>query len=154
MKKCTILTLLVLIFCTATAASAEQVGRESRAGNTLTGEAEWNWESRNDYLSASRKDMGDDADFYMILLDDEEMIEEATGMTYEDDIKLPRSMRECIGAEVATPGSYYSAFLIVCPDGDYLNLVVGTNEDDVIDVAEQMNDGKKPVPPVAYKSVD
>lgn len=128
-----------------------EVTRSPRSStSTLRGEDEWQWESSREFLAATRLDLdGADADLMAYLMTDPDVLEDTVDMDYEAEIELPRTIRECYGAEMSD--RYMTIYFIACPDGDYLNMIIGTDLDDAIDIAEQMQDGDVPIAPRGYK---
>lgn len=136
---------------TPTITRTEREGRQAR----LRGEGEWTFESRSgwDVVIASRFDTeGSDAELVVRLMADGDLIEDSTDLYYEGSFRVPREYGTCEGL-LLDDGSV-SVYAVVCADGDYVNMVLGTEEDAVLDVAEQMQDGDMPLAPRGYLAVD
>lgn len=122
----------------------------SRSSKRLAGAGQWEWTTGTHHLAAVRMDMdGGDADLAVYMMSEPDLIEDRLDMDYEASLSLPRTLRDCEGVEMSE--GRLTVYLVFCPDGDYVNMSMGTDEDDVIDVAEQMQDGKIPVAPRGYR---
>lgn len=128
--------------------TAEVTRRERESSQTrLRGEGEWGWINyeSGDYMAAIRYDMESSfaAEYMVDMFGDPDMLENELDMYYEDDFRVS-GQRDCEGVEMYDPGSDTTVFIAICPDGRYVNLVMGTDKSDVIDAIGDMQDGYVP----------
>ena len=109
------------------------------------GDGEWTFESTRgfEYLAAMRMDAesAGTADMLVTMLTDPDLIEDEMDAEYVDSFRI-RGDRDCEGVELDMDG--FAVFMVACADGRFVNIVIGTDEDDVIDAALTMQDGYVP----------
>lgn len=131
----------------------ESMDNASKDQRLPRGDGEWAFESTRgfEYLAAMRMDAesAGTADMLVSMLTDPDLIEDEMDAEYVDSFRI-RGDRDCEGVELDMDG--LPIYMVVCADGRYLHMVLGTNEDDVIDAALDMQDGYIPAP-VGYVEV-
>lgn len=117
------------------------------------GDGEWAFESERgfNYLAAMRMDADSAgvADMLVGMVTDPDLIEEEMDAVYVDSFRI-RGERDCEGVELDMDGM--AIFMVACADGRFVNIVMGTDEDDVIEAVLDMQDGYVPSP-VGYREV-
>lgn len=130
-----------------------EVTRNDRSGSStrqdrLRGDDEWVFVNEDDmeFLGAFRMDMESDslAELMVDMVSDPEMFESELDFYYEGSLRVDREYGYCEGVEAYDPDSDLTMFMVVCADDTYVNMVMGTNEDDALEAMGHMQDGYVP----------
>lgn len=126
----------------------------SQGQETLRGEGEWAWVNYSTYdlLMVTRIDMETESSAELAIdLSINGGLLEDSGFDVDGTFRI-RDIDGCEGVNVSIDGM--DAYIVLCQDGEFVNMVLGTDKQDALDTAETMQDGYEPEAPRGYQDFE